>query len=147
MSVDPFHQTDGAVGVDADAGAGRQADVHPVATGHPAAAVGTGNLGFVMIRVLRGLKGFYVADHPELRAVDPAVAFLAGVLQAELQRVHAALGGQFVNDLLAAEGGDGRARSAVGEGTRLVGDHVVALDPLILQGIGRKHALGAGGHG
>ena len=39
----------------------------------------------------------------------------------------------------------GALRSSIGEGAWLVGDHVVALDPLVLQGIGRKDALGAGG--
>ena len=76
--------------------------------------------------ILHRLEGIDQADGPELGPVSGLGALLGGVLQPELDRVHADLHGQLVDDGLDAKRRDGRRRGAIGGELGPVDDDVVA---------------------
>ena len=71
-------------------------------------------------------------------------AFRGGVLEPEVDGVHAELVGEFVEHAFAGEHGLRRAGRAVGGNARPVDDHLVALDEHVRHVVGREHAHGAG---
>ena len=119
----------------ADAGAGGEAHVEPESGGDTAGhGLGPGTTPTCSGRCPRaGLPGFSMLPITgKFRGPShPARSLLAGVLQAKLQRVHAALARQFINDLLAAKGGYRGSRSPVSGDARLVGNYVIALCALV----------------
>ena len=81
-----------------------------------------------------------VADHREDRAVRGLGALLGGILQAQLDRIHAELLGQLIHHALDREGADRRARRAVGRDLGAVGDDVEALREHVRDVVGREGA-------
>ena len=136
------HHVGGAIGVDCDGGAGLKTRVEPEAGGQPAAHAAPFELRqrrFVVVGGDRGVQRLQITDLSELRTRGLSGAFLGAIDAPELERVDAQLLRQFVDDGLGAHSRVGRARSAVGRGLRLVDQHVVAVDPQILDVVRRNH--------
>src|SRR5579875_802517 len=104
------------------------AGVEPEAKGHAAPAIGSAQRGLVMLGVLKRLANFDKTDFAIFWSDDLTRAFLCAVLDAEIDRVHAALFSQFVDHGLGGEGGVGGARSAVGRGLGPIHHYVEAVD-------------------
>ena len=98
--------------------------------------------------VLRRFERRADADRAIDRAIGGSGAFLRGVLDAELDRIHADLLGQLVDGAFHREGRHRRRRRAIGRGLRPVDQHFVAdrLDVLELVAGKRGHGAELGPH-
>ena len=140
-------ERDGAVGVNGDGGGGLVAAVEPEAHGDAASAVRTLDGGGEVGVVDDGVLNLDAADGGEGHAVGHAVAFLGGVLEAEVHGLHADLLGELVDDALDGEGGLRGAGGAVGADLGLVDDDIVAIDDEVLDVVGGEGGGGAGADG
>ena len=70
------------------------------------------------------------------------VPSFGGVATTQLQRVHAQLRAQFVDDRLCGKGRRRRSRRAIGGGLRLVDYNVVGLHPCVRKVVCAENALG-----
>ena len=99
--------------------------------------------GLVVVGVrLGGVQAVRQSDRTERRAVSGMRALFRGVLEPEVDGVHAQLFREFVKHAFAGEHGLRRPRRAVGGHPRPVDDHLVALDEHVGHVVGRKHAHG-----
>ena len=96
--------------------------------------------------VLHRFQHFHAADAREHGAVGAARAFGGCVLEAQVERIHAQLERQFVDNLLGGECGVGSARRAVCGGLGLVHHYVVAVDGGVLYVVGGEYAHSARAH-
>ena len=94
----------------------------------------------VFLRRLQRLHKTYLAED---RARGLAAAFLGGIAQAELHRVHTQLFADFVNHRFGGEGSGGRTGSAVGRRLLGVDHHVYALDEAVGNFVGGQHGAAA----
>ena len=101
-----------------------------------------------MRMVLRRLERRADADRAVDRTVGRSRAFACGVLDAEVDRIHADLLGQFVDHALHREGRHRRRRRAIGRGLRPVDQNFVAdrLDVLEVVAGERGHGAEFGPH-
>ncbi len=86
------------------------------------------------------LDGLGEAIVAELAAKEHRRALASRVLEAKLKGVHADLARQDIEHTLDREGGDGRARGAIGGDLRAIGHHLVADGARVRQVIGRERA-------
>ncbi len=135
-------ERDRAVHADVEVGAGLAAEVEPEAAGHAAALVLAERRLHVRM-VLRRLQRRADADRAVDRAVGGSGAFLGGVLDPELDRIHADLLGQLIDRAFDRKGRHRRRRRAIGRGLRPVDQHLVADGLDVLEIVAGERGHGA----
>src|SRR5439155_9839149 len=123
-----FDQVHRAVCVHADGAARRKPDIEPETDRHAAPAIRSAERRRIVRMFLHGFDDFDAADAPVLRTVGAARALLGGVLETEIEGVHAEFLGDLIHHGLRGESGVGGAGRAIGGSARLIHHDVEAVD-------------------